>query len=68
MLTQTTKTPVYELNQADKKFIGWHILFAVSALTIGSLFGPLQALEHAGVNWYPKFDFLFVKLNGVNSD
>ncbi len=50
LLTDTTTTPVYELEQADKKFIGWHILVAVLALTIGSLFGPLQALQHAGVD------------------
>ena len=67
MLTQTTTTPVYELTTSDKKFIGWHILFAVTALTVGSLFGPLQALEHAGVNWYPSIDFLFIEFNGVNS-
>ena len=56
MLTQTTKTPVYELTKSDKRFIGWHILFAVVALTIGSLFGPLQALQHAGVDWYPNIN------------
>ena len=50
MLTQTTTTPVYELTKSDKRFIGWHIFFAVLALTIGSLFGPLQALQHAGVD------------------
>jgi cytochrome c oxidase subunit 1 len=67
VLTDTTRTPVYELTKSDKKFIGWHIFFAVTALTIGSLFGPLQALEHAGINLYPKLDFLFVEFNGVNS-
>ncbi len=40
----------YELPASDKKFIGWHMIFALFALAIGTLFGPLQALEHAG--WF----------------
>ncbi|MDX2342904.1 MAG: hypothetical protein QNL12_03855, partial [Acidimicrobiia bacterium] len=67
MLTDTTKTPVYELTKSDKKFVGWHLLFAVAALTVGSLFGPLQALQAAGIDLYPKIDFLFIEMNGVNS-
>lgn len=37
----------------EKKIAGWHIVLAVVALSIGSIFGPLQALEHMGVNLYP---------------
>jgi len=67
LLTETTRTPVYELTKSDKKFIGWHIFFAVTALTIGSLFGPLQALQHAGIDLYPDLNFLFIEFNGVNA-
>ena len=38
---------------AEKKLIGWHVLVALAALAVGSLFGPLQALEHMGINLYP---------------
>jgi len=64
MVTETTTTPVYTISKADKKFIGWHIFFAVTALTIGSLFGPMQALQQAGWDLYPKLDFLFVHMAG----
>jgi cytochrome c oxidase subunit 1 len=40
----------YELPASDKRFIGWHMIFALFALALGTLFGPLQALEHAG--WF----------------
>jgi cytochrome c oxidase subunit I len=43
----------YEISSGDKKFIGWHLIFAVIAVSIGSLFGPLQAFEHAGLDLYP---------------
>ncbi len=46
-------SPNYELTAQEKKFIGWHLVVAVAALAIGSLFGPLQAFEHAGWNLYP---------------
>ena len=38
---------------AEKKLASWHIFFALFALGLGSLFGPLQALEHLGINVYP---------------
>ena len=37
----------------EKKIVGWHVVLALVALAIGSLFGPLQALEHMGFNLYP---------------
>jgi cytochrome c oxidase subunit 1 len=64
LVTETTQTPVYKISKSDKAFIGWHIFFAVTALTIGSLFGPLQALQHAGIDLYPSLDFLFVHMGG----
>ncbi|MDJ0954516.1 MAG: cbb3-type cytochrome c oxidase subunit I [Acidimicrobiia bacterium] len=62
MVTETTQTPVYTISKSDKRFIGWHVFFAVAALTIGSLFGPLQALQQAGIDWYPSLDFLFINI------
>jgi len=51
----------YEMTGGEKRFIGWHMLFAILALAIGSLFGPLQAFEHAGLDIYaqPWFQVLF---------
>ena len=42
-MTATT----YQVTAGEKKFIGWHLLVAVIALSIGSLFGPLQAFQAA---------------------
>jgi len=49
----------YELSAGEKKFIGWHLIVALSALAVGGLFGPLQAFEHAGWNLYPYLQPLF---------
>lgn len=38
---------------SEKKLTGWHIALALTGLALGSLFGPLQAWEHAGLNLYP---------------
>jgi len=43
----------YQLSTGEKKFIGSHLLVAMIALAIGTLFGPLQAFEHAGWDFYP---------------
>ena len=37
----------------EKKIVSWHLVVALVALALGSLFGPLQALEHMGINLYP---------------
>ncbi|MEA1903607.1 MAG: b(o/a)3-type cytochrome-c oxidase subunit 1 [Actinomycetota bacterium] len=42
----------YQITKEDKRFIGWHMLVAITALSVGSLFGPLQALEFAGLDLY----------------
>lgn len=42
----------YQVPVAEKKFISSHILVAILALAVGSLFGPLQAFEHAGWDFY----------------
>lgn len=49
----------YEISQADKKFIGLHLLVATISLFVGVLFGPLQALEHSGLDLYPYLKPLF---------
>jgi cytochrome c oxidase subunit 1 len=37
----------------EKKIAGWHLFVAIFALSLGILFGPLQAWEHMGWNTYP---------------
>ena len=58
MLKGRALQPVYELDKKEKHFVGWHMLVAFSALALGIQFGPLQALEHAGLDLYPQFDWL----------
>ncbi|MDM8520439.1 b(o/a)3-type cytochrome-c oxidase subunit 1 [Anaerolineales bacterium HSG6] len=36
----------------ERKYTGAHIGIAMFALFLGTLYGPLQALEHAGINLY----------------
>lgn len=49
----------YQLSDSEKRFIGWHLGVAIFALGLGSLFGPLQAFEHAGWDLYPYLKPLF---------
>ena len=49
----------YQLTSKEKKFISLHLFFAILALSIGSLFGPLQALEHSGIDLYPYLQPIF---------
>jgi cytochrome c oxidase subunit I len=49
----------FEVSKADKKFIGWHLFVATVSLFVGVLFGPLQALEHSGLDLYPYIQPLF---------
>lgn len=42
----------YVLSASEKRLIGLNLLVATLALSIGSLFGPLQALEFAKVDLY----------------
>ncbi len=43
----------YQVTREEKRFIGTHLFFAIVALSIGSLFGPLQSFEYAGLDLYP---------------
>jgi cytochrome c oxidase subunit 1 len=49
----TTTPATYQPTRSEKRFIGLHLVFAILALSIGSLFGPLQAFEFSGVDLYP---------------
>ena len=42
----------------ENKLTGWHLGIAMGALFVGGLMGPLQKLEHVGIN-------LYTALNGV---
>ncbi len=46
----------YELTTGQKRFIWHHLLVAMVALAIGTLFGPLQAFEHSGLDLYKYLD------------
>jgi cytochrome c oxidase subunit 1 len=39
----------------------WSLGIAMSALFIGGFFGPLQKLEHVGINWYTKLSAIGIK-------
>jgi len=38
----------------EERLAAWHIGIALAALFLGTWFGPLQVLEHAGINLYGK--------------
>ena len=42
----------YEVTREDRRFVGAHLFVAIVALSVGSLFGPLQALEWSGLDLY----------------
>ncbi|MBI5030875.1 MAG: cbb3-type cytochrome c oxidase subunit I [Chloroflexi bacterium] len=52
-MVATKAQPVYEF-KTEKTLTLWHIFIAIVALTIGTLFGPLQGLEHMGISFYPQ--------------
>ncbi len=58
MIEERTTQPTRDLSKSEKWFVGWHVIFATAALSIGIQYGPMQALEHAGVDLYPKLGFL----------
>ena len=47
--TPSTMPAKYVLSSSEKRLVGLQLLFATIALSIGSLFGPLQALEFSGI-------------------
>jgi cytochrome c oxidase subunit 1 len=50
-----TGRPGYELTRWERRFIGGHLFVAIVALGIGSLIGPLQALQYS---WPELYDYL----------
>ena len=46
----------YELTREEKRFVAGHVYVAIAALTVGSLFGPLQSFEYSGVDFYGLLD------------
>ncbi|HEY8486870.1 MAG TPA: b(o/a)3-type cytochrome-c oxidase subunit 1 [Limnochordales bacterium] len=51
---------------AERRLIAWHIYVALLALALGTLMGPFQALEHAGVNLYRYLPFLKSYYQGLS--
>jgi cytochrome c oxidase subunit 1 len=51
-MTISIERPTRELTDAEKRFVGWHMLVAIIALLVGSIFGPLQALQFSNVDLY----------------
>ncbi len=51
--------PTYQVTKEEKRFIGLHLFFAILALSIGSLFGPLQAFQYSGLDLYPYIEPIF---------
>ncbi|MEZ5217621.1 MAG: b(o/a)3-type cytochrome-c oxidase subunit 1 [Ilumatobacteraceae bacterium] len=51
--------PGYELTKTERRFIGYHFLVAIVAVSVGSIFGPLQAFEYSGLNLYQYIDPVF---------
>jgi cytochrome c oxidase subunit 1 len=51
-MTISIERPTRELTDAEKRFVGWHGLVAIIALLVGSIFGPLQALQYSNVDLY----------------
>lgn len=47
------EAPPFELTPGERQFIRWHFGVAIIALTVGSIIGALQSLEHSGSDLYP---------------
>jgi cytochrome c oxidase subunit 1 len=51
-MTISIERTTRELTDSEKRFVGWHMLVAIVALLVGSIFGPLQALQYSNVDLY----------------
>ncbi len=51
----------FSLSREERKLIGWHLAIAVIALSIGGFFGPLQALNWGGFDYYPLMQKIGIK-------
>ncbi len=52
-MTLSDVKETFDLTREEKRFVGWHLLVGILALSIGSLFGPMQAFETGGIDLYP---------------
>ena len=52
---RTTKKD-FDLSREERRFVGYHMIVAITALMIGSLMGPLQAFQFSGLDLYPYLD------------
>lgn len=52
----TSPRESFDLSPSEKKFVGYHLVAAITALMIGSLMGPLQSFQFSGVDVYPYLD------------
>lgn len=52
-LREPTKEDGFDLSREEKRFVGYHLIVAISALMVGSLMGPLQAFQFSGLDLYP---------------
>ncbi len=43
----------FDLSPEEKRFVGWHITVAITALMIGSMMGPIQSFQFSGLDLYP---------------
>ena len=50
----------------ERRLFAWHLYVALLALGLGASLGPLQALEHAGINLYPHIPFLKSYYQGLS--
>lgn len=57
---------MYRMTSAQRRLIGWHLYVAVLALAVGASIGPLQALEHMGVDLYRYVPFLKSYYQGLS--
>lgn len=59
----------FALSRLDRRIIGGYLWVSMAALALGLLFGPLQALDKAGVNIYPfpqaRYYYQGLSLHGV---
>ena len=51
-MTLSIERDTRQLTREEKRFVGWHMLVAIIALIVGSLFGPLQAFQFSGLDIY----------------
>ncbi|NLG69856.1 MAG: b(o/a)3-type cytochrome-c oxidase subunit 1, partial [Firmicutes bacterium] len=54
------------MSLAQRRLVSWHLYVAVGALALGASMGPLQALEHMGIDLYRYVPFLASYYQGLS--